>query len=120
MLGVREQKPAVWAVPVIGTSAVSGDGLDELLEAIGRHRDMTFDSDAGRSRLKSMAEFRLRKTAENLLYDRFAKATAAASPELAERLMRRESDPYSLAEELLTASLGREEDHERDAHSKIA
>lgn len=120
MLGVREQNPADWAIPVIGTSAVSGDGLDELLDAIGRHRDMTFDSDAGRARLKSIAEFRLRKTAENLLYDRFAKATAAASPELAERLMRRDSDPYSLAEELLTASLGREDDNERDAQSKIA
>ena len=119
-LGMHEQKPADWAVPVIGTSAISGEGLDELLDVIARHRDVTFNSSVGRERRKSIAEFRLRKTAENLLYDRFAGATAAAIPKLAERLMRRESDPYSLAEELLTATLKPEEDNERDVHSKIA
>lgn len=120
MLGMREQQPADWTVPVIGTSAVSGAGLDELLDAIVRHRDVTFNSNAGRERRKSIAEFRLRKTAENLLHDRFAGATAAASAKLAERLMRRESDPYSLAEELVTATLKWEEDHEKDVHSRIA
>ena len=120
MLGMGDQEPTGWAVPVIGTSALSGDGLDELADAIGRHRDATFGTDAGRARLKSMAEFRLRKTAENMLYDRFAVASAAACPELAEQLMRRERDPYALAEELLTAALAREDDNEPDAISKIA
>ena len=118
-LGMREHEPSDWAVSVIGTSSVSGEGLDELLKAIARHRDVTSDTDAGRARRKSIAEFRLRKTAENLLYDRFNVATAAASAKLAEQLMRRESDPYSLAEELLSTTLEREGDHERDVHSKF-
>ncbi len=120
MLGATEQKRSDWTVPVIGTSSVSGQGLDELLEAIARHRDATSDTDAGRARRQSIAEFRLRKTAENLLFDRFNGATAAASAKLAEQLMRRESDPYSLAEELLSTMLAREEDHERDVHPKFA
>ena len=119
-LGIHEQAPSGWAVPVIGTSAVSGEGIDELLEAIARHRDAASNTDAGRARRKSIAEFRLRKTAENLLYDRFNAATAAASAKLAEQLMRRESDPYSLAEELLSTTLEREGGHERDVHSKSA
>ena len=119
-LGIHEQAPSDWAVPVIGTSSVSGEGLDELLGAIARHRDLASDTDAGRARRKSIAEFRLRKTAENLLYDRFNAATAAAIAKLAEQLMRRESDPYSLAEELLSTTLEGEGDHERDVHSKSA
>lgn len=119
-LGTHEGEPSGWAVPVIGTSAVSGEGIDELLGAIARHRDLTSDTDAGRARRKSIAEFRLRKTAENLLYDRFNDAAAAASAKLARRLMRRESDPYSLAEELLSTTLEGGGDHERDVHSKSA
>ncbi|MDP6531202.1 MAG: methylmalonyl Co-A mutase-associated GTPase MeaB [Arenicellales bacterium] len=120
MLETREHKPVGWAVPVIGTSAVTEEGLDELLDAIARHRDVTLNSDTGHLRRKSIAEFRLRKTAEKLLYDRFAGATETASAQLTERLMRRESDPYSLAEELLAATLKQEEDDERDVHSRIA
>ncbi len=119
-LGVHGRDPSDWAAPVIGTSSVTGEGIDELLEAVARHRDLASDTDAGLARRKSIAEFRLRKTAENLLYDRFNAARAAASAKLAEQLMRRESDPYSLAEELLSTTLEREGDHERDVHSRFA
>ena len=105
---------------MIGASSFSGEGLDELLQSIDRHRDLTTGSDAGLARRRSIAEFRLRKTAENLLYDRFNAAAASASAKLAEQLMRRESDPYSLAEELLSTALEGEGDHERDVHSKPA
>ena len=119
-LGVHGRDPSDWTAPVIGTSSVTGEGIDELLEAVARHRDLVSDTDAGLARRKSIAEFRLRKTAENLLYDRFNAARAAASAKLAEQLMRRESDPYSLAEELLSTTLEREGDHERDVHSRFA
>lgn len=119
-LGTHEHEPTDWAVPVIGASAFSGEGLDEMLKAIAMHREVTSDSDAGRARRKSIAEFRLRKTAENLWYDRFNAATAEASAKLAEQLMRRESDPYSLAEKLLSTTLEGEGCHERDVHSKPA
>jgi LAO/AO transport system kinase len=78
------------------------------------------ESEAGQQRRLAIAQFRLRKTADNLLLDRFGAAIARASAPLAAKLMRREADPYSLANELLNSSLLREPDHEQDTRSKIA
>ncbi len=103
-----------WAVPVIGTSAVTGEGVDALVEAIEAHREIAF-AESGRRRRVAIADFRLRKTAENLLLERFATAAAAASEPLAARLARREEDPYTLANELLASTLQTEPVHEHDA-----
>lgn len=106
MLGMRDQQRPEWVTPVIGTSSVSGQGLEDLATAITRHREVAFGPDSGRARLKMIAEFRLRKTAENLLFDRFRNISSAVLEPLAECLVRREGDPYLLAEQLLEASLG--------------
>ena len=119
MLGMRGEK-AGWTVPIVGTSAVSGQGLDDLIAAIEQHRRIAFDTEAGRQRRLAIAEFRLRKTAENLLFGRFADAIAKSSTLLASKLARRETDPYSLANELINSSFPREHAHEQDARSKIA
>ena len=95
-----------WQAPVLGVSSLSGEGLDDLVKAIARHRGVAFKTEAGRERLLSIANFRLEKTAENLLIERFAKASASFAPPIAARLQRRESDPYSLASELVAVSLG--------------
>ena len=119
MLGMRGDKPE-WAVPVVATSAVSGQGLDDLIAAIGSHRHVAFETEAGSERRLAIAQFRLRKTAENLLLERFAGVIAKAGAPLAAKLMRRETDPYSLANELMDSALPKERAHERDARSKIA
>ena len=95
-----------WQTPVIGVSSYTGEGFDALTDALGRHRDVAFDTESGRRRQLSVAAFRLQKTAETLLVERFAKAASALSPAIAERLQRREGDPYALANELLAVSLG--------------
>jgi LAO/AO transport system kinase len=119
MLGMRGDKPE-WAVPVVATSAVSGQGLDDLIAAIGSHRHVAFETEAGSERRLAIAQFRLRKTAENLLFERFAGVIAKAGAPLAAKLMRRETDPYSLANELMDSALPKEHVHEPDARSKIA
>ena len=43
MLALAPEKTP-WTVPVIGTSAVSGLGFDELVDAIERHREVAFDN----------------------------------------------------------------------------
>ena len=101
MLGMRDAPASMWATPVIGTSALSGQGLDELVEALGKHRIVAFDTEIGRARQLAIASFRLRKTAENLLLERFADKFAHAGAPLAARLLDRNADPYSLAHELL-------------------
>ena len=93
--------PSPWIPPIIGTSAVKHEGFDELIEAIDRHRAVAFDPDAGNDRRRHIAGFRLLKTAENLLLDRFAASVDNRAAPLIALLARREADPYSLATELL-------------------
>ncbi|HVX99194.1 MAG TPA: methylmalonyl Co-A mutase-associated GTPase MeaB [Pseudorhodoplanes sp.] len=101
MLGMRDIGKPAWATPVIGTSAISGHGINDLVEAIGKHRMVAFDTEIGRARQLAIAQFRLRKTAENLLLERFGEIFASAGIPLAARLIDRTADPYSLASELL-------------------
>lgn len=124
MLGLGKEKP-VWAIPVIGTSAVSGTGLDKLLQAIEDHRKIAFDTELGRQRRLAIAQFRLRKTAEKILLQRFADDIAGEDEGavLARRLMQRETDPYSVAMEFLdrtTLHGWQGARHEQNARSKIA
>lgn len=113
---------APWAVPVIATSALSGIGFDALLEAIEKHRAVAFETQTGRDRGLSIAQFRLQKTAENMLLQRFAEDFTNEDGFLAGQLMRRETDPYSTAAELLEKKILRPQGarHERDARPKIA
>jgi len=103
-LGTLGAAKNAWQVPVIGVCSLNGQGFDELVTAIAKHRD-ALKGDAGRARRLSIAGFRLQKTAENLLIERFKETAGALRPTLAERLHNREGDPYSLANELLAASL---------------
>ncbi len=119
--GIAGSAAAEWAVPVIATSSESGQGIDELLDAVVRHRHVAFATELGKQRALAIAGFRLQKTAENLLLGRYAGVVAEKSAPLALRLMRREGDPYTLAEELLSSSLLQlEHAHEQDTRSRIA
>jgi LAO/AO transport system kinase len=123
MLGLSHERPE-WTAPVIGTSAISGGGFNELVAAIERHRAVAFETETGRRRRLAIADFRLRKTAENLLLARFNAAFGQLSRSLPSRLVERQTDPYSLASEFLRTlplqdgSQGAH--HEQDARPKIA
>ncbi len=120
MIGMMNAPNPDWTVPVIGTSAVNDQGLDDLIEAIAKHRQVAFETETGRARRLSVAQFRLRKTAENLLLERFDRAVAKHGAPLATKLQNRAADPYSAAAELLEASFETEDCHEQNARSKIA
>jgi len=105
-LGPPNSQASAWRSPVIGVSSYADEGFDTLLQAIEEHRHVAFETESGRERRLSIANFRLRKMAENLLAERFAKSSADLSLSLAERLQAREGDPYTLARELVTASFG--------------
>jgi len=113
-LGAATTARAEWRVPVVGTSSVSGEGFDELLGAIDAHRAASRDSELGRARRRRIAEFRLHKTAQTLLLESFERAATPAQAALAQRLARREGDPYSLARELVATSIRKEYPHESD------
>jgi LAO/AO transport system kinase len=104
-LGMQHQSKREWPIPILGVSAVTGEGLDGLLSALRGHRALNQDSEAGRARRADIAEFRLRKTAETLLLQRFDQSAARMAPELAARLTKRDGDPYSLAAAIVAATL---------------
>lgn len=120
MLGMREGTKSEWSPPVVGTSAMSGQGLDELVAAITKHRHVILNTEIGRMRQLAIAQFRLRKTAENLLLERFAEKFSHLGAPLTAQLLDRETDPYSLANALLDSPPLGENHHEQDARSKIA
>jgi LAO/AO transport system kinase len=111
-LGTVTAASGGWRVPVVGTSSVSGEGFDELLAAIEAHRAASRDSALGRARRQKIAEFRLHKTAQTLLLESFERAAESLQPALAQRLARRDGDPYSLARELVASSIRKEYPHE--------
>jgi LAO/AO transport system kinase len=119
LLGHAATSSADWTTPVLGTSALSGEGIDELVDALIRHRRVAFETETGKARRLRIAEFRLRKTAETILFGRFAAVAAHAGAPLAARLLERKGDPYALAEELLLLLTQEGSDHGR-ARSKIA
>jgi LAO/AO transport system kinase len=93
---------------VIGVSAYTGEGVDELVDAIARHRAFSQDSEFGRARRRRIADFRLQKTAETVLLERFSRASALLRPDLVSGLADRASDPYSAAQRLVAAALRKE------------
>ncbi len=99
---IRQGPRAEWSPPVVRTSTVTGDGIDELWDAIGKHRE--FGERSGdlahrrRSRvleeIKSMVAARLRDEVGALL-------DADRGPSIAADLTARRIDPYLAARLLL-------------------
>ena len=104
-LGAITARQAAWRIPVIGLSAYKGEGFEELIGAIESHRRVAFETELGAERRQAIARFRLEKTAENLLVERFTRGSASVSGPLAERLSARQGDPYTLAAQLLEEAL---------------
>jgi LAO/AO transport system kinase len=103
-LGAQGAGNPDWQVPVLAVSALAGDGLAELVDAISRHRGVAFGTGTGRLRQLAIARFRLEKTADTLLLERFKASTQALLPAMSQRLLHREHSPYHLAQELLAAA----------------
>jgi LAO/AO transport system kinase len=99
---LRMGPKAEWTPPIVTTSTVTGQGIDELWEAIGSHRkhqESSGELDAKRSRrvleeVKNMVAVRLREQASQ---------TLAGDDEggLVQELASRRVDPYRAAEILL-------------------
>ena len=101
-----------WAIPVVGVSSYSGQGVDELVQRIAAHRVAMTDSELGHERRRRVAEFRLHKTAQTLLLERFAAGARGFAPALAETLGHRATDPYAAARQLIAEAIRKEYSHE--------
>ena len=104
-LGTLTQGKPLWQIPVVGVSSYTGQGIDELLARIDRHREALASTELGAQRRRRVAAFRLAKTAEAMLLERFAATAAELAPPLADRLAERHTDPYSAAQSLVEKAL---------------
>jgi LAO/AO transport system kinase len=102
-MGHAAGSDAAWRPPVVATSSAERQGFEELVDALDRHRAHLDRTEAGAARLRRIAEFRMLKTAEELLRARFRHARTGRVAELAERLVGRQISPYAAGEHLLDA-----------------
>ena len=107
-LGALTQARPVWQIPVVGVSSYTGQGIEELLGRIVGHREVLASSGLGVERRRRVAGFRLQKTAETMLLERFAASARSLQPPLADRLAERAADPYSAARTLIRETLRKE------------
>ena len=91
-----EKLPQGWTPPVLKTVAISGEGAEELTEAIENHR-LYLEQSGGRilrDRLRAATELRMIMR-DYLLETLLARTDAAVLEEMVEAVARREIDPYT-------------------------
>jgi LAO/AO transport system kinase len=100
MLSLARDHP--WKTPIIRTSALSGDGLPQLVEAIDKHRAWSRESgeylERRRAAARSDVEELLREALLRELAGRVGEARLDAA---VARVAERSVDPHAAVEELL-------------------
>ena len=100
MLGLRPERDE-WRPEVLQTVAKDGDGVEELLEAMGRHRrHMDETGGLGRRRRRTL-KLRLLGEAKQALLDRLEKDEGEGLEEILDRLARRELTPHDAARDMV-------------------
>lgn len=97
-----------WRPPVVGISSITGDGFDALMGEIARHR-AALDGPLGLARRRAIARFRLSKTGETLVLERFRKRLSQTLDSVGARLAERQDDPYGAASAIVTDFAGENE-----------
>jgi LAO/AO transport system kinase len=103
-MGTRLDRATAWWPPVIATSSLAGEGFDELVSALEKHKKFFASTEAGRARVRRIAEFRMLKMAEELLRVRFRASSKGRIAGVADRLAARQISPYMAGEQLLAVS----------------
>jgi LAO/AO transport system kinase len=92
-----------WKPPIVKTEATRGIGVDELWSQIGRYREHSAEQQAHRRRERQ--QVRLRELLARQLVQRVeARLPAGEIDRMAEKVAKRELDPYSAVAELIGIS----------------
>lgn len=106
-LMLKDQMPraGAWRPPVVGLSSVNGEGFDDLVAALDRHRQALAGPN-GEERRKAIASFRLQKTAETLALEKVRRRLGSTGGQAEDDLARRDVDPYSAVADLFGDFMG--------------
>lgn len=97
-----------WHPPVVGVSSFSGQGFEQLVEALARHR-ANLEGGGGERRRQAIAAFRLAKTAETLALEKLRGVLKETLPDTARAIAERRNDPYAAAHRLIREFTGESE-----------
>ncbi|WP_030688371.1 methylmalonyl Co-A mutase-associated GTPase MeaB [Streptomyces sp. NRRL B-1347] len=103
MLGLGEtRKPGDWRPPIVKTVAARGEGIDEVVEALEKHRAWMEERGVLASRRVSRAAREIETIAVTALRERIADLHGDVRlSALAERIVAGELDPYAAADSLV-------------------
>jgi LAO/AO transport system kinase len=95
------RRKASWRIPILKTSAIKDQGIQQLADAIQRHREYLIES----GMLEQRAQRQVRSELQTLIVQAVQDALRSAVDEeewnrLVEDITKRERDPYSVASEL--------------------
>ncbi len=96
-----------WAVPVVPTNALGGEGLEDMLSAVAAHRSWLGSSGVLEERRRARAEGRVRDVVGRELLRRTwsARTSRELLAEGARRIAAGEETPYSVADRIVRALL---------------
>jgi LAO/AO transport system kinase len=104
MIGLAARPPGGWRPPVIPTVASTGQGSDEVVAAIAKHRSWMLGSGELERRRQRRARAEIEAIAVTALRERFADLSGDARlDDLAESVRSGNSDPYAAADQLIEA-----------------
>jgi LAO/AO transport system kinase len=104
MIGLGERGPGEWRPQVVRSSAHRGEGIDDIVAAIDKHRAWLVGHDELRKRREKRAAAEVEAIAVGALRARFGTVRdGAALPVLAAKVAAGALDPYAAADQLLTS-----------------
>jgi LAO/AO transport system kinase len=92
---------ATWVPPVIKTVAVSGDGVDALVDALRKHRRFGETTEAGRSERRRRMHAEFSAMLRDALVDSAVARLGDDIEKTADKIAAREVDPYDACDQLL-------------------
>ncbi|MGW3011515.1 methylmalonyl Co-A mutase-associated GTPase MeaB [Streptomyces sp. NPDC001219] len=103
MLGLGESRsPGDWRPPIVKTVAARGEGVDEVVEALEKHRAWMEERGVLAQRRRSRAAHEVETIAVTALRERIGDLRGDRRLDaLAERIVSGETDPYRAADELV-------------------
>jgi LAO/AO transport system kinase len=106
MLELGASAPSAWRPPIVRTIATLGTGVDELVEAIQRHRQQLADSGQLALRERARARRELLSIAQEHLMTRLQERVSPQDMDaLVADIVARRTDPYAAAESLLARAV---------------
>ncbi len=98
-----QMSTATWKPPIVETVAVKGEGIEELWEAVRKHREYQAEAGILEARRRRRVEHELREIVAEKSRLRLESEAGELLQKLTDAVCARDMDPYAAADELMAA-----------------